>query len=142
MRTLERLIRLDGEKCTNCQICELSCSAFREHGFSPRKARLHVERGDALEASLRICNLCEPPACVVACPTHAVEVSDSLRLVSFAAEDCSACGRCVHACPQQALTLWREAKSPAVCDFCADHPKCVENCPWGALVLEFHLGLE
>ncbi|MCL5266084.1 MAG: 4Fe-4S binding protein [Chloroflexi bacterium] len=116
MRNTEKTITLQGDKCTDCKICELTCSAVRERGFNRGKARLHVERQDLLKVLLDICRLCAHPACVVACPTHAIEVADGLGIVSITPADCTACGLCVSACPHKALRLWPGRDVPAVCD--------------------------
>jgi len=49
---------------------------------------------------------------------------------------CHACGACVGACPNGALTLARGAQLqtfPAACGACA---RCLQVCPMGALRLE------
>lgn len=133
----QKSITLLQDKCTDCKICELLCSATREHVFNRGKARLHVERQGLLDVSLSICHLCESPACVTSCPTRAVEVSDGLHLVHISPADCISCGLCVRACPHGALSLWQPKRVPIICDFCAGHPKCVDGCPWSALVYDF-----
>ncbi len=136
MRDAEKTIVLTPEKCTGCEICELVCSAARELGFSQEHARLRIVRQERYDFRLHICRLCEHPACVVSCPTHAIEVADGSGVVSITPADCTRCGRCVRACPYGALRLWRNRLAPAVCDYCAGHPQCVPACPTSALAYD------
>jgi carbon-monoxide dehydrogenase iron sulfur subunit len=137
MRDAEKTIVLNPDKCTGCEICELTCSAVQELGFNQERARLHIVKQGLYDFSLDICELCEQPACVTSCPTHAIEVADGRDIVSITPADCTLCGRCVRACPHGALRLWRGRLTPAVCDFCAGHPQCVPACPGSALAYDF-----
>ncbi len=134
MAEFYKKIVLDEERCTGCAICELACSAAKEKGFNRGKARLRIEREGPTSFGLRICQRCEVPACVMACPFHAVEVADGLGIVVIDSQDCTGCGECVRACPHEALSQWPDRRVPACCDFCAETPECVRACPNEALV--------
>lgn len=52
---------------------------------------------------------------------------------------CSACGQCVHACPQHALILVGSSarvQDAAACDYCA---VCEGVCPVGAIQLPYQI---
>ena len=136
MAEFYKQIVLDEERCTGCLICELTCSAAKEKGFNRGKARLRIEREGPTSFSLRICQRCEVPACVTACPFHAVEVADGLGIVVIDPQDCTGCGECVTACPYGALSQWPDRRVPVRCDFCAEAPECVRSCPNEALAYQ------
>ena len=46
-----KTIALNADKCTDCKICELTCSAAKEGAFNPTKARLHIDRRGLLEVA-------------------------------------------------------------------------------------------
>ena len=126
-------LQFSPEKCTDCKICELTCSASKEQGFNRHLARLQIERIDIDRVILRSCQLCTHPACVAACPWHAVELAGGLHVVVIDPDDCVGCRRCVEACPHHALVMPAGRRVPVVCDYCAGRPACVEVCPTGAL---------
>ena len=57
------------------------CSAAKEQGFNVAKARLHIEADGPISFRWTICRRCAVPACVTACPTHAVELAGGLGIV-------------------------------------------------------------
>jgi carbon-monoxide dehydrogenase iron sulfur subunit len=132
-----RTLQFYPDKCTDCKLCELVCSAAKEQMFNRHLARLRIERLDLAQVAMHSCRLCAHPACVEACPWHAVELADGLHMVVIDSRDCMGCGECVEACPYYALSMWPDRKVPVVCDFCGNHPACVEACPTGALAFEF-----
>ena len=133
MPEFHKRIALDAALCTGCKICLAVCSAAKEQGFNLGKARLRIEPEGPASFRLQICRRCEVPACVEACPTHAVEVADGLGIVVIDAQDCTGCGACVRACPYRALSQWPRRNVPVCCDFCAESPECVRSCPTDAL---------
>jgi len=128
-----KAIVLDSARCTGCRVCQAVCSAAKEQGFNLAKARLRIEADGPLSFRLEVCRRCEVPACVVACPTHAVEMADGLGIVVIDSQDCTGCGACVRACPYGGLSQWPRRRVPVCCDFCAESPECVSACPYGAL---------
>jgi anaerobic carbon-monoxide dehydrogenase iron sulfur subunit len=128
-----KTIVLDAQRCTGCKVCQAVCSAAKEPGFNLGKARLRIEPDGPTSFRLRVCRLCEVPACAEACPTHAVEVADGLGIVVIDARDCTGCGACVRACPYGALSQWPRRSVPVCCDFCTGRPECVRSCPTDAL---------
>jgi Fe-S-cluster-containing dehydrogenase component len=137
-----KTLQFYSEKCTDCKLCELTCSAEREQGFSRHLARLRIERIGLAQVEMHNCRLCAVPACVEACPWHAIEVADGLHVVVIDPDDCVGCGDCVEACPYNALRMRPGRLVPLVCDFCAGHPACVEACPTGAIVYDYSKPVE
>jgi carbon-monoxide dehydrogenase iron sulfur subunit len=60
-------------------------------------------------------------------------------LVSYDKEKCASCFMCVMSCPYGVLKPDTKSKTIVVkCDMCngREIPRCVENCPTGAIYLE------
>ena len=114
---------MDAHRCKGCLACVTACKtefevplgAFRcavkeyEHGSFPNTGRAYIPT---------LCNQCEKPACVEACPTDVVEhtvtgpdgaeVKFQGKAATFKRPDgivevdqtnCTGCGKCIDACP-------------------------------------------
>ncbi len=117
---------MDAHRCKGCLACVVACKtehavplgAFRcavseyEYGSFPNTARVYIPT---------LCNQCEKPACVEACPTdaaeHSVVTADGTeakvegKVATFKRPDgivqvnhskCTGCGKCIEACPYSA----------------------------------------
>ncbi|MEE1577865.1 MAG: 4Fe-4S dicluster domain-containing protein, partial [Deltaproteobacteria bacterium] len=91
---------------------------------------------DAIESTFYVglCNHCDEPSCVSACPTGAT-YKDIDGRVLVESDLCIGCGYCVTACPYGARYLNPESQKVDKCDFCktrmdagAKEPACVEVC--------------
>ncbi len=130
---------IDLRRCTGCHSCAVACKAefnvplgvwrswvkVAEHGNYPGTSRAFLPR---------LCNHCEKPACVEACPTAAsYKRADGAVLID---EDvCIACGICVSACPYRMRFVNTEKRTADKCTFCVHRtdegvePSCVNTCP-------------
>jgi len=132
-----KTLQFNPDKCTACHLCELACSAAKEQAYNRHLSRLRIERVEMARVEMHNCQLCAAPACVEACPWHAIEIAHGLQIVIIDPDDCVGCGQCVDACPYHAMSMWPGRLIPLVCDFCAGHPACVEACPTGAIVFDY-----
>jgi Fe-S-cluster-containing hydrogenase component 2 len=128
----------DGGLCRDCQACALACSLYHEGECNPSLARLLVSKDMArYEFQITICQQCDPPACIPACPTDAMQMDDR-GVVVISEDECIQCGACADSCPYGAI-FYNEAQDRYLkCDLCAgrdEGPLCVEVCPVGALTL-------
>jgi len=63
---MKRGLRVIEERCTYCQLCQLSCSFLYTGRFNPAQARIRVEWNDrAMVSFSEDCNLCGE--CIRAC---------------------------------------------------------------------------
>lgn len=102
------------------------------------------------------CFHCTDAHCVRACPEHAIYDKNGWKVVDQ--EKCIGCGSCVKSCPYGTVALAGARDSQLAigetsimegraykCDGCKDNfgetPKCVLNCPTGALQYDFRLKL-
>jgi carbon-monoxide dehydrogenase iron sulfur subunit len=124
--------------CRDCQACTLVCSLRHEGECNAALARLIVLKDMRnYEYDIAICQHCEEPECVDACPSGAISLDE--RLVAIIDYDaCTVCGICAEECPYDAIFYNEQQDRYLKCDLCADwggFPLCVEFCPAGALTL-------
>ena len=132
---MTRVLTVNAENCTGCRMCEIACSLHHEGVLNINKARLQVT--DKWYESLfmpHICQLCESPDCVAACPTSAL-TQDSRGIIHVDMELCTGCEACVTACPNEAIRWNDEFQRIFVCDRCDGDPTCVKFCSVKALML-------
>lgn len=152
---------IDLKRCIGCYGCQLSCKA--ENGTPPGVFFARVlkhEEGQYPTARLLflpvLCNHCEDPPCVEACPTNASFVWPEDGIVDIDHDLCVGCRSCMMACPytnryyhggeshyfeqgpnayEEARTLRHQTEVVMKCNFCRDRvkggqlPACVANCP-------------
>jgi anaerobic dimethyl sulfoxide reductase subunit B (iron-sulfur subunit) len=135
----------DQQRCTGCYACAVACKQW--HGVSAGPAAWRrvqtTEEGrfpNARVAHLSLsCYHCLEPACVPACPKHAItkRVNDGIVVVNQ--ELCNGCRACVDACPYDAPQFRNDQARMEKCDLCLDRllqgrkPVCVISCPLRAL---------
>lgn len=136
--TNNKRIRVEAKFCRDCQACVLACSLHHEGECNLGLARLVVAKDMAkYEFEILICQHCDSPECVLACPTEAMLLDDR-GVVIIVDDDCIRCDACLSSCPHEAI-FYNEAQDRYLkCDLCRDReegPLCVELCPVGALML-------
>lgn len=129
--------------CTGCRACQTACKdrnnlavgqLYRhvttfQTGTYPSAAAYHYSA---------TCNHCEKPACVVACPTGAMQ-KDVDGTVQHDDEACIGCGSCAKACPYEVPVLLENLEIVGKCDACKPfrdrgmNPVCVDACNMRAL---------
>ncbi len=84
------------------------------------------------------CNHCERPACVAACPTGAMYITED-GPVLHNDNPCIGCGRCYWACPYGEVSFSKTSGYAQKCDTCLAlrekglTPACVAACPTESL---------
>ena len=152
---------IDLKRCIGCYGCQLACKA--EHGTPPGVYFARVlKQEEGQYPTVRqlflpvLCNHCEDPPCVDACPTGASFKWEEDGIVDIDHDRCVGCRACMMACPYtnryfndqpphyfpQGMTPYEEARTQRhqqnvvmKCNFCRDRvragklPACVANCP-------------
>ncbi len=146
---------VDVGKCCGCYNCQLACKDEHvENDWTPyakpqpetgqfwMKIEEHV-CGTVPKVKMHyiptLCNHCDDPACMKACPDGAIVKRDD-GLVLIEPERCTGCEDCVAACPYGVIYFNDELLVAQKCTGCAhllDNgyklPRCVEACPTDAL---------
>jgi tetrathionate reductase subunit B len=129
---------IDLRKCIGCHACSVACKAEFGVPLGVWKSWVkQVERGKFPNTQRnflpRLCNHCEHPPCVEACPTKsAYQREDGVNLVRQ--ERCIGCRLCVAACPYNARFSHPDKKIADKCTFCVHRvdkglvPACVNTC--------------
>ena len=127
-------IQVDKVNCTGCRICEMVCTLHHEGVVNPEKARIIVtEHFDESIYQPHICQQCDVPDCVNACPMGALSQEDGSGLISVEQDLCNGCLACVEACTYGAIKYVAEFDKIYVCDQCDGDPTCVKFCTSQAL---------
>jgi anaerobic dimethyl sulfoxide reductase subunit B (iron-sulfur subunit) len=139
----EKTFVIDIGRCTGCETCAVACKD--RAGIADELDWIRVEEhetGECPRTSLfyrvRHCFHCADPPCAEVCPTQAITKNGN-GLVDLDAEKCVSCGKCVEACPFDAIAMPEGDGVASKCDACADEvamgwdPTCVRACPTRAL---------
>lgn len=153
---MRKVFAVDVSRCCGCYNCQIVCKD--EHvgnDWAPiakpqpdvGQFWLHLDenvQGSRPKVKIhyipKLCNHCENPACVAACPEGAAYKRED-GLVVFDTEKCSGCKKCMEACPYEGVIYFNEElKIAQKCTGCAHlldngytQPRCVEACPTDAL---------
>ena len=139
---------IDLDACLGCQACATACKV--EYDLPPQKAD-HLKEDTPLWSKVYtlgpsgsfpdytmhylpvLCNHCEQPRCLEACPVGAIEKRpDGIVLIDQ--EICTGCRRCYWACPYGAVFCPTKKHKASKCTFCFerleqnDVPLCVSAC--------------
>ncbi|TFG64847.1 MAG: 4Fe-4S dicluster domain-containing protein [Spirochaetales bacterium] len=135
------------ETCVGCHTCELACAVAHSESEDLMAA---VAAGERLGYRIYVesfknrpipvpCNHCEEAACIMACPTGAVNRKTEGGPVFLDADKCIGCGMCVQACPFGVIAISEVRKTAYKCDVCirriarGEQPACVSSCPTRSL---------
>ncbi len=141
---------IDLRKCVGCHACSIACKQENEVPLKHYRSWVKkIEKGTYPNVKTfnlpRLCNQCDRPPCVLACPVRAsFKREDGITLVDF--NRCMGCKACIAACPYNARFMnegpytnhdpeHTEYKDTAdKCSFCAHRvdngalPACVLSC--------------
>ncbi len=136
-------IYVDVERCVQCHACELACKA--KNDIEPGvKWRMVFDFWDGqfpapIHHSIPYaCFHCAKPACVVACPTGAINKRSQYGVVDLDSDRCIGCRSCQLACPFGIPQFGSDGRMQK-CNLCVDRlaenrePACVATCPAEAL---------
>ena len=139
---------IDQERCIGCDACTVACQI--ENKTSQRL--IHVQTQNTLQKDTPagrfpnlamhflplLCNHCEHPPCVDACPLEAIEKNDEGPVI-LNEDACDACQICIEACPYEAIHFNRKQNAVQKCNLCIHRieqglePFCVMCCEGQAM---------
>ncbi len=133
----QRIIIVDPDLCTGCEVCEAACSFSHEGIFMSPNARIKRIRIEPTINSAMNCQFCADPPCVAVCPQKCMEKDEKSGIIRVNAQKCDGCGFCMRACPFGAITLHSRTKKAIICDLCESvddgEPQCAKFCPKEAI---------
>lgn len=153
LQTSKGVIMANPTRCVGCRRCETICTAYNDGKVQPYIARVKVGRnynfgyqgpsvgfwrgeGEFGNFLLRpeTCKQCKHPVpCQTACPQNAIVADANTGARVIDKNKCIGCGMCASACPWAMITIDRDINKATKCFLCDGNPKCVDNCPTGAL---------
>jgi Fe-S-cluster-containing dehydrogenase component len=137
-------LMIDASACIGCQTCMAACKLENDLPAGPRPivaiqtGPLETDNGMIAQHLPSTCYHCDRPACVLACPTGAMQKRDDGRVFSDP-QLCIGCQTCAVACPFGHPQLNPASGKIAKCDGCRQRvdaglwPACALACPTGAL---------
>jgi Fe-S-cluster-containing dehydrogenase component len=137
-------LMIDASACIGCQTCMVACKLENDLPAGPRPivaiqtGPLETDNGLLAQHLPTTCYHCDRPACVLACPTGAMQKRED-GLVFSDMELCIGCQTCAVACPFGHPQLNSASGKIAKCDGCRHRvdaglwPACALKCPTGAL---------
>ena len=76
-----KVLIFDGEKCTGCSICELTCSMAKQGEYNPRKSYIRILKNWEMDVNIAAldphCDSCNE--CVQWCPPGAIRFESAER---------------------------------------------------------------
>ena len=141
----QNALLVDASRCIGCFSCGVACKM--EHDLPPGPHPIKVIQvgplvhGNGLSMTYMAvtCLHCERPACVLACPTEAMQKRAD-GVVFSDPEKCIGCQTCAIACPFGVPQLNPATGKIAKCDGCMQRvdkglwPACALICPTGTLI--------
>jgi len=129
---------IDLRRCFGCHACSVACKAEQDVPLGFFKSWVMVsEKGRYPQARRHfvpvLCNHCDRPPCVEACPTQATRQRKD-GIVTQDETTCIGCKYCVQACPYGAKYADPRTHTAQKCDFCLHRieqgmlPACVNTC--------------
>ena len=129
-------IHWNRDKCTTCTSCMVVCSEYHLGVSAPFRARVRIITDRfADEYDAEYCRQCRRALCAEACPEESIQYEASVRAWIVNEETCTGCGRCVEACPFNAIRLDAHTNLALKCDLCRGLFSCVDVCPSHALTV-------
>lgn len=128
----QKVLLLDLDACSGCRSCMVACSTIKENVSGLRQSRLWVPKIEAIGLAVPLaCEQCASVPCAKVCPTKAISRNRETGAYVVDPDKCTACGKCVMACPFGAITVRKELA--VKCDLCEGDPECAKTCTPGAL---------
>lgn len=139
-------IFIDKDKCEGCFGCTVACMA--EHNpvgksvydltmSSGENSILNNVLADASGHPTPVfCRHCDDPDCARACMSGAMRKDQETGRVTYDKDRCASCYMCLMSCRYGVLKVDLATRQIIQkCDYCGDRdtPRCVDECPAGAL---------
>ena len=132
------------DRCIDCERCVKACAQTNNvPGYGYRTRILKKDSAESVQRRTEfipaLCNQCNNPACVRACPTKATYKNRQNGIVMVDQGKCIGCKTCISACPFNARYYNEENRAVDKCNFCYNTrlekgeqtTACAAACPAG-----------
>lgn len=127
-----KVLNVDIEKCTGCKTCESVCSLKNTGRIQPARSRVKViryeKRGEYHNYIPMVCQQCNTPLCMEACPTNAISRNEATGAMIVDDKACVGCRVCNMACPIGGISIDPVSNIAFKCELCDGDPECVKYC--------------
>ena len=131
---MHKVLVIDEQKCTGCELCVLHCSFRRTQTFNRTKSAVNIIRREVEGLCIpSMCQHCQRPLCLYVCPKDAISKDKETKIVRIDTELCNNCRRCIMVCPFGAPAVDLVTREVFKCDQCDGDPVCVKVCPTEAI---------
>jgi anaerobic carbon-monoxide dehydrogenase iron sulfur subunit len=126
---MAKVLHVDHQKCTGCQLCELVCAVSHDGISNPARSRIRVVKWEAEGLYIPMaCQQCQDAPCLNVCPVKAISRNEETAQVVVDYDVCIGCRSCVSACPFGAMNFNPTDRRVFKCDLCDGDPQCVRFC--------------
>ncbi|MGW8303870.1 MAG: 4Fe-4S dicluster domain-containing protein [Desulfobacterales bacterium] len=126
---MAKVLHVDHQKCTGCQLCELVCAVSHDGISNPARSRIRVVKWEAEGLYIPMtCQQCQDAPCLNVCPVKAISRNEELAKVAVDYDVCIGCRSCVSACPFGAMIFNPTDRQVFKCDLCDGDPQCARFC--------------
>jgi len=126
---MAKVLHVDHQKCTGCQLCELVCAVSHDGISNPARSRIRVVKWEAEGLYIPMtCQQCQDAPCLNVCPVKAISRNEELAKVAVDYDVCIGCRSCVSACPFGAMIFNPTERQVFKCDLCDGDPQCARFC--------------
>jgi len=126
---MEKVLKIDYQKCTGCRLCELVCSVSHHGVSNPSRSRIKVVKWESEGLYVPVtCQQCEDAPCIAVCPVKATSRDEETGYVMIDYDACIGCRSCVTVCPFGARNYNTVDKAILKCDLCGGDPQCARFC--------------
>ncbi|MBI2288300.1 MAG: 4Fe-4S dicluster domain-containing protein [Chloroflexi bacterium] len=128
---MRKILYVDYDKCTGCELCVLHCSFQKTQTFSRSRSAVRVMREEEKGICIpEMCQHCLEPECLLVCPVNAISRDEKTGIVSHDYNLCiKGCKLCLSVCPYGALSLDPVTGKVFECNQCLGDPVCARVCP-------------
>lgn len=131
---MRKILFIDYERCTGCELCVLYCSFKRAQTFSRARSAVNIIRWEEKGMCVpSMCEHCEEPLCALVCPVNAISKDEETGIVRRDEDTCIGCKRCMMVCPFGAPAVDPVTGKVFKCDLCGGEPVCAQVCPTEAI---------